>query len=745
MSVWSAWPAAAAAAVFSDSALDDSYAADVSSSSSSSSSNGTSREDWEWGLGILLCLFGAACTNLGLTIQKYSFLRNDAKSPAKQKPAMNQPWWLLGMGIFMIGQILNLIAFGYTSQALAATLGSFSLVTNGVFAPLILGEKLTKAIVISIGVIVGGSVLVVLASSHAVQDYTLSELISLYEREMFIAYISALAIALVACLVIMWREDTEWERQKEVLAEWEKQQEARSLEFDPSIPTSSSSSSQESVSLKGSLQQDPEMEGRGVRVVVNNPNGNAPQSETAALIGERRDSPPAEVRVTAPSAITPIVAGAILSSCSVLFGKCTIQLLKASFESSNQFIYPLSWLLTAVFLTCAIMAVVYLNVGMRRGTALFVVPLYYVLNTVLAILGGLIYFEEFQHFTQRQGFLFALGVALTVIGVWVGSRGQVGDEGESGEEEELDVVVAESSDSDEEGSGGPSRSPPGLSISVSGAGGKLPAKSALSPRVGGGREEEEDEESLIGAAEPRVDHSIPHTGASAATAGHPPPKSRKKSVRFGDPSQLPPPLSRKRRKDAPPLQQLKQGWFVLPPRLTKASAKKRCSASAPNKKQRSERKRRSSIGRRSNSTRRSAPPSRAGVERHGMDQSHPPARPLLPAPPALRAARRVARQQMMQLARMPSSTSLLRSKKRSACATHSSPPRRSEGGSPWSVATVLRSSVWECRSIELTSSRAFPRGLFEISPGARDSSGALFKTSFLLCSRHSLVYLQYKC
>jgi hypothetical protein len=39
--------------------------------------------------------------------------------------------WCIGFTIFLIGQIVNLLAMGYASQSVAATLGSFSLVTNG--------------------------------------------------------------------------------------------------------------------------------------------------------------------------------------------------------------------------------------------------------------------------------------------------------------------------------------------------------------------------------------------------------------------------------------------------------------------------------------------------------------------------------------------------------------------------------------------------------------------------------------
>lgn len=393
------------------------------------SSPSISRSEWEWGLGIFLCLAGAAGTNLGLTIQKLSFIRNDSAEKKDQRHAMRQPIWICGLAVFLLGQVSNLVAFGYTGQSLAATLGSFSLVTNGCFATIILGEKLTKTILISIAVIVSGSIIVVLASSHQTQDYTLAELITLYERDLFIGYMSILLLSFTVCIVLMWREHRRWSAIQTKLSAWESAHEARLAEFDPRIP------GEAAIGDGGSPIEDPEMAGKNAHVTAGRQT-----KETDALMGEHRQSPPPELKAPPLTPITPIVAGAILSSLSVLFGKCTVQLVKSSVYDSNEFVHPLSWFLTIIFLVCATAAVVFLNLGLHRGTALFVVPLYYVLNTVLAILGGLIYFEEFQLFTLSQGLVFGCGVILTVVGVFVGSRGQVSEEDGTGEVEELDIL-----------------------------------------------------------------------------------------------------------------------------------------------------------------------------------------------------------------------------------------------------------------------------------------------------------------
>jgi hypothetical protein len=55
-----------------------------------------------------------------------------------------------------------------------------------------------------------------------------------------------------------------------------------------------------------------------------------------------------------------------------------------------------TWAIVVVFLTCAIAAIAFLNAALRLGTALFIIPVYYVMSTLLAITGGLVYFENYK-------------------------------------------------------------------------------------------------------------------------------------------------------------------------------------------------------------------------------------------------------------------------------------------------------------------------------------------------------------
>ena len=386
----------------------------------------------QWLLGVVLCLLGAAFTNLGLTLQKLSFLRLDALTahlpPSSQPSACLQPLWLVGFSIFLVGQVGGMIAMGFSSQSVVATLGSFSLVTNAVFAPLILGEQLTAALVLSIVIIMAGSVVVILSSNHDNQDYTLSELMALFRRDLFVLYMTVLALCLAACVWMMVREHRRWRQQQQLQAG----------EGDSGDAINSDGESVQ-VPVSVSLPSSP-------RKPLLSPSASFDSVESE----EAPASPASPQNAPTLSSFTPTLTAAILSSISVMLGKCTMQLIKTSVTGDNQFRSPVSFVLCAVFIVAAVASVHLLNTGLRRGAALFVVPFYYVSSTSLAIVGGLVYFEEFSRFSAPQMVVFFGGVALTVLGVWISTRGQMEEEEREAEEEDAEMEAALEAELEEE-------------------------------------------------------------------------------------------------------------------------------------------------------------------------------------------------------------------------------------------------------------------------------------------------------
>ena len=113
-----------------------------------------------------------------------------------------QPIWVMGLCIFLAGQGCGFIALNNTPQTIVATLGAFSLVSNGVFAPCILGERIQRQDFVSIIVILIGSVLVVFSAPSEAQEYSKDRLLSLCKQTLFLVYMIVLLFLLIAALTI---------------------------------------------------------------------------------------------------------------------------------------------------------------------------------------------------------------------------------------------------------------------------------------------------------------------------------------------------------------------------------------------------------------------------------------------------------------------------------------------------------------------------------------------------------------
>merc|ERR1719440_522195 len=70
-----------------------------------------------------------------------------------------QPWWLVGISIFAVAQVINLISMSLAPQVMLSCLGATALIFNAIFARLVLEEELHA---FEVGVMLGMSVAVVM-------------------------------------------------------------------------------------------------------------------------------------------------------------------------------------------------------------------------------------------------------------------------------------------------------------------------------------------------------------------------------------------------------------------------------------------------------------------------------------------------------------------------------------------------------------------------------------------------------
>jgi drug/metabolite transporter (DMT)-like permease len=131
---------------------------------------------------------------------------------------------------------------------------------------------------------------------------------------------------------------------------------------------------------------------------------------------QRRDHPAAAGLVFASMA-------ALVGCCSLTFGKMFIQMIKETISNQNQFGDLLAWVITLLFLFCAISNVGLINMGLANSPAMVMIPIYYVLNTLLATAAGILCFQDYATFTSAvPSFLFLVGAIGSLVGVVVLSK-----------------------------------------------------------------------------------------------------------------------------------------------------------------------------------------------------------------------------------------------------------------------------------------------------------------------------------
>lgn len=148
---------------------------------------------WLWG--VLVCVFATGLTALGLVLQKYSHMLNSIST--RSVVYYRQPWWLVGISIFAIAQVINLISMSLAPQVMLSCLGATALIFNAVFARIILEEELHA---FEVGVMLGMSVAVVMVIATTpvphTGELTLGEIIEPVMSVQFLAIAACLFISL---------------------------------------------------------------------------------------------------------------------------------------------------------------------------------------------------------------------------------------------------------------------------------------------------------------------------------------------------------------------------------------------------------------------------------------------------------------------------------------------------------------------------------------------------------------------
>jgi hypothetical protein len=259
--------------------------------------------------------------------------------------------WVVGLLVFVAGQVLNLVSLSFLPEVLWAVVSLFSLVSNTFLSRSILREQVGRREYMSTALILLGSALVVIADGAGSSGSDEGVPGNPWTEEQFVAHFRRPSF-LLYCVFI-------------------------------------------TVLLVGSVLRAVRSAGRGHTV----------------------------------EALTWAVISASCSSVSVLLGKCMVEMIKSA--SAMGALAALlrnasTYVILSIFTLASLMSLVSLNMALAAGEALVVVPWLTTLNTLLAIMGGIFYFEEFGVFQSApRTLLFVGGVLLAIAGSLLLQRGRV--------------------------------------------------------------------------------------------------------------------------------------------------------------------------------------------------------------------------------------------------------------------------------------------------------------------------------
>ncbi|KAF9580732.1 NIPA-like protein 3 [Lunasporangiospora selenospora] len=197
-------------------------------------------------IGVIITLVGSTVLNIGLNVQKFALRKHDERRVQKEleMEEEHQRWrdelgwteeqvqqeadrlyeekesnhgklyrklkpymfwqdiivsklWAIGLLVFIVGNLGGFVALRFAPQSLTAPLGSISLISNVIIAPLINKEVLGRWDIAGIVFIVAGSVIVVVFSGIVAQDYKLCVLINLFHKPATIVYLTFIGVCII--------------------------------------------------------------------------------------------------------------------------------------------------------------------------------------------------------------------------------------------------------------------------------------------------------------------------------------------------------------------------------------------------------------------------------------------------------------------------------------------------------------------------------------------------------------------
>ncbi|RLN46213.1 hypothetical protein BBJ29_004721 [Phytophthora kernoviae] len=156
-----------------------------------------------WYVGVILSIVGSIGTNMGVNLQKFSFMREAKHRCSTEKRSyVRQPLWVIGFLLVVGGSTLDFVALGFLPQSLATPVGGSTMVANVAFASLFLKEKFTRSDAIGTALVLTGIIVVAMFAEKESACYTVHELVALYREPLFAVYATLIGLACIALYLL---------------------------------------------------------------------------------------------------------------------------------------------------------------------------------------------------------------------------------------------------------------------------------------------------------------------------------------------------------------------------------------------------------------------------------------------------------------------------------------------------------------------------------------------------------------
>ena len=338
-----------------------------------------------WYIGAGLSILGSIGSNLGINIQKYSFLQNAQLPIDQQRAYTKQPGWAIGLALVILGSVGDFAALALAAQSIITPIGSVTLVANMVFAHFWLKETLSRRDMIGTVLIIAGSVLTVSFGDHSDPKYNLSDFRRFFGLTSSLLYtFIILAVSSAMYAVILYLRPIK----------------SRIITL-----------------TKGYEHIQPDsLRDESMR-------GNA---ELTALHARY-------VRWEKVHPFCYCALSGLLGAQSVLFGKMVSELISTSIQGDNQLLSVFPYIFLVCMLAFVFSQLHFLALALTYFDALYCVPIFQCFFILTSTIGGAAFFEEFASFTVLQMIVFPVGIATTLLGVFLLAQrdsSSVADKGE---------------------------------------------------------------------------------------------------------------------------------------------------------------------------------------------------------------------------------------------------------------------------------------------------------------------------